>query len=567
MGKKSITILKVKKYSVYPLLGRQSHADKQGNRPLYLRVKDGKKTIDIELYDANNVRIKALTKYFENGKITGGYTTDLINQLNNRVHNLQSKLIEYLPTVEVIDKQLIMNHLYGNTVHGKSKRTKYITLPVNHNGKVIDTLQLTNVEVNELIKPLMSKQTFINSDGKTKTVESIFDAETGEDLIQSEDDLIEVIVQADNDKKISKANKARLLEIAQMDAKSRYLQGHYDKNNIFDVLGQVLVLNKSKTKPYSKNWKAVILKLYQYRERNKPNESIKSLTHEWVINFIQYVKDNGYHRTHVLNFNPLNYDASHLTKGEVYYYNDLTIQKLIKCSKEIFRFFGEENLLPEIKVNKIRYDDFNVGKVFQETEKEFYLSKSEIDKLFYYDFKDEKLTQARDLFICQFYFGGLRPDKELLGKNSINILPDGKGGKKVSYIISKDTGEVNENPIVSYSDLTMKKYDYDFEKLRNGITYTQYSALLKKIAFIFDREIIKYEQNDGKLKMNKTNVNKEFTSYFARRSFEQILNQYGVNHADTTAFTGRKLNLGSIKNYRSFTYEQKKAVMKKIKPI
>lgn len=136
----------------------------------------------------------------------------------------------------------------------------------------------------------------------------------------------------------------------------------------------------------------------------------------------------------------------------------------------------------------------------------------------------------------------------------------------MNYIISKDANVTNENPTCTYSDLILKKYKYDFEKVK--IPYSKYTKILKEIGKqVFNRKIIKYSQEDGKIRKISTNVNIEFTSYFARRSFEQILASVNINQADTASFTGRKLNLGSIKNYRHFTYEQKRKVMEKIKPL
>lgn len=389
-------------------------------------------------------------------------------------------------------------------------------------------------------------------------------------------------LSSETEKKILTFKEAKDLEklaekIKELSPLERYQNGHYNKENIFEVVGQILFLNKSKHKPYSKNWKMGVMKLFDYRSRVKPLENVKDLSVEWIDEFISYIKEHGYSKAHPKHFNPFDYDPEVFAKSETGLYNDLSLQKLIKNVKEVFRHLISENRLPVINIDKIKYEDYNLTNVKQDTEEHFYLTKPELDKLFHFNsFKDvlankrliyskEMLAKARDLFILQFWFGGLRPREELLLDDGITILDDGYGGKKVHYFISKDSNTTNENPICTYSALILEKYNYDFESIK--IDYTNYSKILKEIGKqVFNRKIIKYVQFNGKLEKQETNVNKEFTSYFARRTFEQILNFAGVNQADTAAFTGRKLNLGSIKNYRSLTYEQKRGIMEKIKP-
>lgn len=73
MGKKLTSALKTKDFLTYPLLGRAARADQEGYRPLFLRVKHGKRTIDIELYDHDGVRIKSRQEDFVNGNINGAF--------------------------------------------------------------------------------------------------------------------------------------------------------------------------------------------------------------------------------------------------------------------------------------------------------------------------------------------------------------------------------------------------------------------------------------------------------------------------------------------------------------
>jgi hypothetical protein len=236
----------------------------------------------------------------------------------------------------------------------------------------------------------------------------------------------------------------------------RYKNGEYDKSNIFEVLGQILFLNKSRTKKYSGNWKMAVMKMFDYRSRFEPKDHVKDLSDKWVDDFITTIMTNGFSKAHPKHFNPFNYDSNIFVKSEIGFYNDLSLEKFIKNTKEIFRHFSTEELLPMVNVDKIKYENYHLSNVYQETEKDFYLTKPELDKLFFHKFKDSELSRIRHLFLLQFWFGGLRPKEELLNEGAVSVLPDGDGGKKVVYIISKDTGLTNENPITTYSDLILK---------------------------------------------------------------------------------------------------------------
>jgi hypothetical protein len=80
-----------------------------------------------------------------------------------------------------------MQALYGSNFQNiKRKRTKYVTIPITetHTGRVVSSYQILPEEIKELVKPLTSIQTFKNNNGELKTIEGIFDPETGENIIE-----------------------------------------------------------------------------------------------------------------------------------------------------------------------------------------------------------------------------------------------------------------------------------------------------------------------------------------------------------------------------------------------
>jgi hypothetical protein len=576
MGKKQRSILKVGEWSIYPILFHPSKPDQQGYCGVLIRITNRKKGYDVEVYNQLGERVKCRPVDFINGKVNGGTEQAHADIQNRIIEGLKVRIAEYIAINKHFNKELIMRSVYPSQFvnNHRKKRTKYVTIPITLQGRVVDSYQLEKQEVKELITPLLSKQTFINAsddpiiDGKPKTITGIFDSETGESMIESIEDFEHIVAS-------EKYDKDKSDRIAKMTPIERYNHDEYDKSNIFHVVGQILYLYKNpKTKkPYTKNWKMAIMKLFDYRSRFKPKQHVSDLSVEWIEAVITAIKDSGYSTAHPKHFNVFKYDPNIFVKSKIGFYNDLSLEKFIKNLKEVFRYLIDEEKLPFIKIDKISYEDFNLVKVTQTTKTDFYLYKEEFDKLFYFEFKKDKnysveqLSTARDLFILQTYLGGLRPNELYTrdGEENITILDEGNGLKKVHYYISKDGKSDNENPICTYADAILKKYNYNFQSVL--IEYSLYCKLLKAIAMqVFDRVIIKTEERDGKKKKLKLNIKNEFESYFARRTFQKLLKDIRIVNHDIKAFTGHKTSDVQDHYIPFWTIQEKREVMDSIKP-
>ena len=373
-------------------------------------------------------------------------------------------------------------------------------------------------------------------------------------------------------------------ELKKINPKERYEEGLYDKTNIFEVAGQILFLQKSKNIYYTDNWKMAVMKMFDYRSRFKPKENVIDFNKDWLDTFITTIKEQGYSCGHAHKFNPFNYDPDIFTKTGTKKYVDTSLEKFIKNCKEVFGYLMKKQILPFFDIDEILYTDYgllNTGKKKGKDEgkkKDFLLYKEEIDKLLYYnDFKDDifttsdgkkinykkqELEKGRDLFILQFFFGGLRAN-ELY--RDIQILNDEKGLKKVHYYVSKDGEGTNENPICSYSDIVLKKYNYDVKSVL--IEYSKYCQILKLIGRqVFDRVIIYNEQIDGIKSKIRVNIKDELESHFARRTFKQFLKERKKSQEERNEFTGNRNNSVDSLHYTTYTIAMKREVMDTIKP-
>jgi integrase len=569
MGKSQNSSLKVGRWSIYPKI-ISNKPDKEGNCGVIIRITDRTKNVDVEVYDGLGQRIKCKPSAFANGKINSGFEQDIINTYNRIIESMKVRLAEYASRKSHFNKDLLLNHIYPTqflNTH-KKKRTKYITIPVHSKtGEVVSSYEIEKKEVQELLS----------------NVDLSNDPETGEPAIQDDEDFFHIVASEKLTKDQREKKLKHLAEVELMSPLERYQKGEFNKGNIFDVAGQVLFLNKNEKakKPFSNNWKMAVMKLFEYRSRFQPLENVKDLSTQWVIDLITTIKEKGYSKAHPKKFNPFSYKADPFKNSGIAYYNDLSLEKFIKNLKEVFRWLGDEGKLPKIDIDKIKYEDFNLARVTQHTKKDYYLTKEEFDSLLSFKFKDclyikktgksiknisytkEQLGQARDLFILQTYLGGLRPNE--MYDDNVSILSDGKGAKKVHYYISKDGKVENENPICSYSDIILKKYDYKFDKIL--IEYSTYCQMLKVIASqIFDRVIIKTEERDGQKKKLKLNIADEFESYFARKTFQMLLKEEAnISSYDLKEFVGHKIS-DVQGHYITYTLKRKREIMESIKP-
>lgn len=592
MARQKNTSLKVKNYFIFPVLLRKQTTDSAKDyRGIVIRVSNKKGvTIDVECYDNSSperIRIKAKPEFWINGKITGGYTTSTVDRLNTCLHNIQSEIAKYVDLNPKIAKPLLMEFLYGsNFAASKKKRTKYVTIPTTYNGRVIDTQDLTNKEVDELLNPYLSKQTFINSDGKEKTVEGIFDSDTGESMIESVDDLYEIVAHAKTtqDKFIeSEKEKAR---IASLSTEQRYKEGQFNKQDICEIFALTYYDDRITNQFYSK----IVVRLFEYKERTGISTHIKDFNIDWIRNYFLWFEENGWYHINTKTFDPLKYDRGMFFKQKPRLeYKGKTVEKNVNMFKQITAKLQKLKLLPPVD----GLEDFNFTEITKKksrkgTRKEHALTKDEFDTIFHHKilkkdlpkyqeiFKEidpsrkniltiKQLEQARDMFVVEVMAGGLRGWHDL---KTCAIRSHTKAiKKKITFSVGKKKDAI-ENPFNVY---LKKIYTRNNNQLPFIDNESLYASLIRTVVLFLGQSVPDF---DREIKPDKF-VNKYERvydlfrhGYFARKTFSQILRRnLNLNIEDIELFTGheKESNELSASYLDDNTIEYKTKLLSKLK--
>jgi hypothetical protein len=233
MGKRPVSILKSTKSSLftYPTTLSKSKADKEGYRGVIIRITN-KDDVgeDFECYTDKGERIKSKEK-LANGKIPDGqFSKEKTIAFNNTIHRIHSKVMEYIDN-NTYNKDLLWKYVYGDKIY-KRKRTKYITVPIHDKENVFDALEIEKKEVDEFMNQYFTKNK------ETGKQESITDPETGEFVIQSEEDFEEILVAAHSTKERGERIQKLQKEIAALPTSERYAKGYFNKKDIFEVFAK-----------------------------------------------------------------------------------------------------------------------------------------------------------------------------------------------------------------------------------------------------------------------------------------------------------------------------------------
>ena len=573
MGKKPKSILKVKGLSIYPYLLRQSLADQDGFIGINIRItkantKGKGTTIDLEAYTKTGERIKATKKEFEGGKITGGYDSETLNSLNSRLAKIQLEVFEYLELNDVWNKDLIAAHVYGSAdflIQHKKKRTKFVTIPVMYKQAVVDKLELSSKEVNDLLNPF--------TDNNNRVV--ISDIETGENHIQSAEDVEELILSLHHDKEQVKAHQKRQQEVALMEPSERYYKNEYDKNDIFQLFYSLKF-----DKQFIRKGDFLAPRFYDYKERAKPNVThVDKLTISWFREFIQFFIDNGYSGFSTNGFNPFDYDRKRIIESRIEPFTDSTVEKYCRNLRKVLRNFVEDKKIPNLTDREIKTltpEKFSIKNINKKTRKNDCLDKEEFDKLYFGEFKDEyidstnpktkviepklfatkeELAKSRDIFVLMTWFGGLRP----IEYNKANLLLSktkikGKTIPFVHYVTSdKNTKEI-ENPLTKYVTGILDKYNGQIPFMPEKNNESKNETLLIKHLRIMclqlglEKDILRTPSYGGKIVKKFSKLSDTINRYFARHTFIQILKDEGLHQEFIDSFTGHSRG-GSGEHY------------------
>jgi hypothetical protein len=577
MGKRPISILKSSKNNLvsFPYILSKKKGDKHGYRGINIRITNKSNiTIDFECYDKKGERIKA--KELINGKIkSGDYSDTKTNEFNNRIHEINGKIQDYIDQHESISKELLNGFVYpsGLVESHKRKRTKYLTFPVFDRGKIIDSLELEKQEVDEFMN-----QYFVKNK-ETGKMESVTDPETGEYVIQSQEDFEEILVDAHSTKERGERIQKFKMEIAGMPTKDRYSKGYFNKNDIFEVFAMTYYDDKNEiTNDF---YPKIVIRLFEYKERVNPPSHVRDYNLKWILNFFKWLDENGFYRINTKGFDPLKYDSKiFFREKQRNQYKGKSLQKMIDIVKNLSATFAKLKLLPKVTdLDDLTLKSFSKKKNRAGTRKEYALTKDEFDTIFHHqiltqdivryqsifdqvnDSKEfkvsvENLQTAKDMFICQTMFGGLRGWHDY---KTCSIKKHAKDILKVCFKVGKKDDAI-ENPLNAYTKAILSRTGQTIPFINNE---QHYRSLVKTIVR-FLSETLDRDVKPNKFENEYVKVYELFQpGWFSRKTFAQILHKIGVEEDDIKLFTGHE----SEEDELSISYLDKNTIEKKTEMI
>lgn len=425
--------------------------------------------------------------------------------------------------------------------------------------------EIDNAWVMGDLKQFIIDKLFINQLSELKTV--------SKPAIEAfEKDNVKIRYSSTGKPMIPKWHKERLINIQQaqdisnMSTEEIYKKGYWNKHNIFEMFGSTYY-DDSVNETYTK----IVVRLMEYREHVKPSEHIRDFNADWVNAFFNWLQKTGWYHINTRNFDPLKYDPEiFFQKKDRNKYEVKSLNKMkgilkalavgVKGEKTIS--FYKKGWLPMIDLSEVKTDKSEK----KGTRIDHNLTKEEFDKLFHYKFSKAKLpayqaifntinksqsvfisiddlNTAREIFILQTMFGGLRGYKEYDTAKVIKHSND----YIVSFYQNKVTNTVI-NPLNEYTRLILGRYKFNKPVLERiavrknkktdsiDLIEQHYRALLRTIAHIinFDRQVLV-----DKRKNEFERVKDLFGPYFARKTFGQIMwDEYGLLEPEIALFTG-----------------------------
>lgn len=370
-----------------------------------------------------------------------------------------------------------------------------------------------------------------------------------------------------------------LIDRSGMSTEQVYKKGLYNKNDIFEIYALTYFDDTITNEFYPK----IVIRLFEYKERVKPLAQPKHYNKEWILDFFRWFDANGYFNINTKGFDPLKYDRNiFFQKKERKQYEGKSLQKMLNIIKDLSRKFTTRGLLPEVKgLADIRIKDFTKKKDKKGTRKEYSLTKDQFDTLFHHKIIKKDLSQyqeifnavnksttisitvddlitAKQMFICQVMFGGLRGWHDY---KTTRLQKHSKNEMKIAFHVGKKDDSI-ENPLNAYTVAVLKETNNEIPLIDNE---QYYRSLIKTVVrFInFDKSIKK-----NKYKNDYQPLSELFQpGFFARKTFAQILRSIDVDPEDIQLFTGheREDNELKISYLDDNTIENKTKILKKLR--
>jgi hypothetical protein len=514
-------------------------------------------------------QLKILVKI---GYITLGHFTEK-KRYEIKVLNKKRKLYTVSDEEYAYLKDKVSNErLY---LYGLEKKIQYITLHLLKNKEAISSSIIFNklYEIENIIQKNQKLKEWnefftgwgveISSTSEMEEVEKELNKILSNDEILLEEDLAGVVQSIQLAKAISKENE----RIKKMDFNTRYQNGYFDKNNIYEVFGYLWSRNPNNGDPYiPTSYRSLMLQLNDYRFRASPSPLVREFNSKWVDDFFKYLVKEGYPNVQIKRYDPFNIVnyKEHIINAERTLYKVQTFEKIVKHFKRYLRLLVDQGLIKYDKdislISAKKYLSRNVIKD-NFTKKEFSLTPKEYNLLATHDFNNERLNLARDMFIIMVQGGGFRANE---------IFKYVKVQNNEITVYRPKKKEVITNPIWGHlADVIDRHMGIPKELL----SVNDFRSALKEIAKIlnFDRTIIRpntrihsKDKKDMTLKdeVEELKIMDVFNPEFARKTIVRYLATVKeMKDEDIIEFTSHS----SVKTLKH--YKNRKTIVEKFKLI
>lgn len=293
----------------------------------------------------------------------------------------------------------------------------------------------------------------------------------------TEEDISDIAMAVPLSMQISKEQE----RIAKMDFNTRYQQGHFDHNNIFDVFGFLWSENPLNGDPYvPKSYKSLILQMNDYRFNAIPSQSVKNFNTEWIDGFFTYLVQEGFPDVRIKGYDPFNIQeySERIISAERNPYKVQAFEKVVKHFKRYLSLLKEHELITYHKevlmISAKKYLSREVTKD-NYTRREFSLTPDEYNKIALTDFEDNRQNLARDMFIIMVQGGGFRTNE---------IFKHVKVQNNEITVYRPKIKEVVTNPIWGHLADVIDRHNGDIPK--NLLPVEDFRAALKEIAIQLD---------------------------------------------------------------------------------
>lgn len=386
------------------------------------------------------------------------------------------------------------------------------------------------------------------------------DSDTGAKLTY--DEVVEVSKMIEDDFYITQ----RKNEIETWNFNLRYEKREFDKTNIFDCFGFCWSNDPKKKQPFiPSSYRALLIRLYDYRYNVNPPELIEYFNREWIDSFLIYLVSEGYADFHIKNSDPfkLQQYRSQFINAKRQSYKFSSFQKVVKLLKRYIFILQKNKIISNsIDTKFIEVKDYLKRDVSTNayTRREHSLFPDEFELLYKTDYKDSTLNTARDMFVIAVLGGGFRGEEFYNEKLSVTQ----ENGRYILNIYRSKTQTPQKNPCFSELERLLIRNN---GKLPDFLSESKFRKALKKIAesLNFDR-IIESPNTYINAKGGTINfVLKDiFSIYFARKTFVNYMVSKGMSEENIMGFTAHSKNetLNYYKDTLSIT--QKVKLLEKI---